>query len=193
MKNIQVPKKYKIKIPKDISLIYCNKKKIITCFGPKKYKSFKLKVKIFINNIKKTISVSSIPFHKISNNEKKKIKAIQGTTVALLKLIIIETSTIIFKKLNIIGVSYRVLVEESFNNLLFMFKLGFSHLLYFRVSDKLSLFCKKRTQLFISSNSFQDVTNIAALIRSFKSPEPYKGKGICYNAEKISIKTGKKI
>ena len=49
MKNIEIPKKYTIKIPKDISSIYCNQKKIITFIGPKSYKSIKLKVHLFID------------------------------------------------------------------------------------------------------------------------------------------------
>ena len=193
MKNIKISKKYTIKIPKDIYLIYCTKKKIITFFGPKSSQSLKLKVNIFINNITKTIKVSSLPFSDISNNEKKKIKAIQGTTIALLKQILTEVSTVIYKKLKIVGVSYRALIEESFNNQLLLLKLGFSHLVYLRISNKLSLFCKKRTQLFISSNSYQDVTHTAAIIRNLKSPEPYKGKGILYENEKILLKAGKKI
>ena len=193
MKNIQIPKKYTIKIPKDISLIYCNQKKIITFFGNKSHRSLKLKVHIFIDSIKKTIKVSSLPFSEISNNEKKKIKGIQGTTVALLKQMLTEVSTIIYKKLKIIGVSYRAVIEESFKNQLLLLKLGFSHLVYFRISKKLSLFCKKRTQLFVSGNSYKDITNIAALIRNLKKPEPYKGKGILYENEKIALKAGKKI
>lgn len=193
MKNIKISKKNTIKIPKDISLIFCNKKKILTLFGPKNCKSMKLKVNIFINDIKKIIQVSSIPFSDISNTEKKKVKSLQGTTVSLIKQILTEISTIIYKKLQIIGVSYRALIEETFNNQLLLLKLGFSHLVYFRVYKQLSLFCKKRTQLFISGNSYQDVTQVAALIRNLKSPEPYKGKGILYQNEKIILKAGKKI
>lgn len=186
-------KRYNIKIPKDISVIFCNKKKIITFIGPKGYKSLKLKVNILINKTKNSIKISSIPFYNIPNNEKKKIKAIQGTTVALLKQILIEISTIIYKKLKIIGVSYRALSEESFNNQLLLLKLGFSHLIFFKISEELSLFCKKRTQIFISSNYFQNLTHVTALIRNLKSPEPYKGKGILYENEKLILKTGKKI
>lgn len=193
MKNMQIPKKYTIKIPKDISLIYCNKKKIITFFGPKSSKSIKLKVNIVINDSEKILKISSVPFFDVPNNEKKKIKAIQGTTVALIKQILTEISTIIYKKLKIVGVSYRALIEESFDNQLLLLKLGFSHLVYFRISKKLSLFCKKRTQLFISSNSYQDLTHLSSLIRNLKSPEPYKGKGILYDNEKVILKAGKKI
>lgn len=193
MTYVKIPKKYTVKIPKDISLIYCTKKKIITLLGVKNYKSIKLKVYLFINNQGKKIKVSSLPFSDLSNNEKKKIKAMQGTTVALLKQALIETSTILYKKLKLVGVSYKALLEESFDNKLLLLKLGFSHLIYFRISNKFKLFCKKRTQLFVSSNSYQDVTNVSALIRNLKTPEPYKGKGILYDNEKITIKTGKKI
>lgn len=193
MKDIKISKKYSLKIPNDISIIYCNKKRILTFINSNNYKSLKLKVNIFINDSEKIIKVSSIPFYDISNNEKKKIKAIQGTTVALLKQMLIEISTTIYKKLKIIGVSYRAVIEESFNNQLLLLKLGFSHLVYFRISKNLSLFCKKRTQLFISGNSFQNVNHVSSLIRKLKKPEPYKGKGILYNNEKIIIKTGKKI
>jgi large subunit ribosomal protein L6 len=187
MKNIN------IKIPNDISLIYCNEKKIITFFGPKTHKSMKLKVQIFINENEKKIKVSSLPFSEIPNNERKKIKAMQGTTVALIKQILIETSTVLYQKLKLVGVGYRAFPDETFDNKLILFKLGFSHLIYFRIPKELTVFCKKRTQLFISGNSYQNVTHISAAIRNLKKPEPYKGKGILYENEKIILKEGKKI
>ena len=193
MNNIYISKKYTIKIPKNIFVIYCNKKKIITFFSHKNYRSIKLKVHVFVDNLKKIIKVSSLSFSAIQNNEKKKIKSVQGTTVALLKQMIIETSTIIYKKLELIGVSYKVLLEESFNNKLLILKLGFSHLVYFRIPQNLTIFCKKRTLIIISSNYYQHLTYISAFIRNLKSPEPYKGKGILYENEKILIKIGKKI
>ena len=51
----------------------------------------------------------------------------------------------------------------------------------------------KTNKLFIIGNSYQFVTQIAALIRSCKVPEPYKGKGILYATEKITLKEGKKV
>jgi len=74
MGDMQIPKRYTIKIPKDISLIYCNKKKIITFFGPKSFKSMRPKVHLFIDKTKEKIKVSSLPFSEIPNNEKKKLK-----------------------------------------------------------------------------------------------------------------------
>jgi large subunit ribosomal protein L6 len=57
----------------------------------------------------------------------------------------------------------------------------------------LKIFCLKSNKLFILGNSYLFVTQIAALIKSYKTPEPYKGKGILYATEKISLKEGKKI
>jgi large subunit ribosomal protein L6 len=74
-----------------------------------------------------------------------------------------------------------------------MFKLGYSHSLYFKIPEQLIIFCLKFTKLFIYGNSYQNVTQIASLIRSYKKPEPYKGKGILYETEKILLKEGKKI
>ena len=57
----------------------------------------------------------------------------------------------------------------------------------------MKIFCLKANKLFIIGNSYQFVTQIAALIRSCKVPEPYKGKGILYATEKITLKEGKKV
>lgn len=65
-------KKYNIKIPKDITVIYCKKKRTLTFLGPIEKKSKKLKTQIFINHDKKIISVSPILFSQSSNTEKKK-------------------------------------------------------------------------------------------------------------------------
>ena len=65
MKNI--PKKYTIKIPNDIIVLYCNKKKIMSIIGPLARKSLKLKVKILFESETNTLKVSSMPFTIISN------------------------------------------------------------------------------------------------------------------------------
>jgi len=54
-------------------------------------------------------------------------------------------------------------------------------------------FCLKNNKLFLIGNSSIFLTQVAALIRSYKIPEPYKGKGILYMSEKITLKEGKKI
>ena len=73
------------------------------------------------------------------------------------------------------------------------FKLGYSHQIFFKIPRNLNVFCLKSTKLFVSGLSNSYVNQIAALIRSYKTPEPYKGKGILYENEKIILKEGKKI
>lgn len=190
---MKIEKNDTIKIPNDISLIYCNKKKIITFTGPINRKSLKVKLKLIISNSKKLIKVSLLPFSNISNIEKKNLKALRGTTVALIKQLIIETSTTLFQKLKLVGIGYRSIPVETFKNQLIILKLGFSHFIYYRIPKEIKFFCKKQTQLFILGNSYQQTTQISDSIRAIKKPEPYKGKGILYANETINIKKGKKI
>ena len=188
-----ISKKNKIKIPKDISVFYCNKKQIITFIGPVTKKSLKIKVRIFVKELDKIILVSKLPFTNSSNNEKKKFKMLQGTTVALIKHVLIETSTVLYQKLKFIGVGYRTFPVEHLKSELLNFKLGYSHQIYFKIPSNLKVVCHKLTKLFIYGSSYTQITQTAALIRSYKCPEPYKGKGILFENEKIKLKEGKKI
>lgn len=160
--------------------------------GPLEKRSLRLKVQLLVSKVEQLIKVTSIPINNISNNEEKKMKAIQGTTTALIKQLLIETSTILYKKLKIVGVGYRGFDVENFEKKLLLFKLGYSHPLYFKIPIKLNMFCLKFTKLFIYGSSYSYITQTAALIRSKKTPEPYKGKGILYETENIILKEGKK-
>lgn len=188
-------KKYLIKIPKNILVIYNSKKNIITFIGgstPTQIKSLKLHLNILIKNNLNVIEITNKPFKKSQIN-KTQIKAYQGTTTALIKQVLLETSSVIFNKLKVVGVGYRFLTVDGFDNKLFMFKLGYSHPLYYKITDELKIFNLKSTKLFIYGNSYQNVSQAASLIRSYKKPEPYKGKGILFNSEKIILKEGKKV
>lgn len=191
MENIS--EKYTIKIPNGIKVIYSSKKKILILKGVLSKKALKLDVQLFIIKSKNILKVSQLPFFKVSNNERKKLKAFQGTTVALIKQLIVETSTVLYQKLKFVGVGYRAFDVDNFKNKLLLFKLGYSHFLYFKISTRVKIFCLKMTKLFIYGNSYKSVTKIASLIRSYKKPEPYKGKGILYETEKIVLKEGKKV
>jgi len=191
---VKIPKKYCIKIPENVSIFYCNKKRTVTFKGALlQQKSLKLKVKLLILSHEKMIKVTTFPFAKISNHKVKLMKSIQGTTCALIKQLLVESVTMIYKKLKLVGVGYRFIPVESFNKQLILLRLGFSHLLYFRIPRNLKIFYKKRVQLFVSGYSYQWVTQFASIIRLLKKPEVYKGKGILYETEKIILKEGKKI
>ena len=146
-----------------------------------------------IEKDKKLIKITREPFVSMSNNRKKNLKAIQTTQVVLIKQMLLEMSSFFCKKLNLIGVGFRVSVLKVLDISLLHFKLGYSHSIYFKIPKNLKIFCLKANKLFIVGNSYQFVTQTAALIRSCKVPEPYKGKGILYATEKITLKEGKKV
>jgi large subunit ribosomal protein L6 len=184
---------YKIKIPKDIIVLYCNKKNILTVCGLLIKKTLRLNLEIKLEKLEKTILITNNTNFKLSNNQKKNIKALQGTTAALIKQLFMETSTLIYKKLVFVGVGYRTFDVDTFPNKLLLFKLGFSHSIYYRIPENIQIFCLKRTNLFVYGNSYQNVAQTASKIQSYKIPELYKGKGILYENQKINLKEGKKL
>lgn len=188
-----IAKKHILKIPKNISTYYCDTKRIIIFTNSFAQKALTLKTKIVIEKKKRIIRVTPEPFVAISNNEKKKLKAIQATQVSLLKQILLDISFFFCKKLNLVGVGFRVSILKTLNSSLLHFKLGYSHSIYFKIPKNLKIFCFRNNKLFVTGYSYLFVTQIAALIRSYKAPEPYKGKGIVYTTEKITIKEGKKL
>lgn len=185
--------KYIVKIPSDTSVLYCTKKRILTFLGPLRRKSIKLKLRIVINEQKNILKVSALSFSSISTSARKQIKTIRGTTVALIRQLLVETSTLISQKLKLHGMGYRVSAVEIFDRDILTFKLGHSHSIFFKMLKGLSALCFSKTKFCISGSSYQDVTQIAAFVRSARYPEPYKGKGVLYDDEKILLKEGKKV
>lgn len=186
-------KKYTVTVPKNIKILYCDEKNIITFVGPLQTKSLELKVKVFLISSLNLIAITDIPVFETSVTGFKNAKSIQGTTVAQIKQILIETTYTLHHRLNLVGVGYRVFAYEQVKNQIYL-KLGYSHLIYFKVPNSLNTYCHKFTRLFIFGNcSFDLLTQTVAQIRACRSPEPYKGKGILHDQEKIILKKGKKI
>ena len=185
--------KYCVRIPLNSSVLYCENKKIIVIIGALKRKCIKLKTKLQILMPEKLILIKSDLFENVSNNEKKKINSIRGTTKACLKQALVETSSILFQKLQLVGVGYRAFLIESFENQLILFKLGYSHSIYFRIPVNLQISCLKFTKIFIRGDCYQSLTQTSALIRKYRKPEPYKGKGVLYENEQVKLKIGKKF
>ena len=194
MSNLKkLKKRYTVKLPKNISIIHCDKKNIITFLGPHQTKSIKLNVKIFLIPESYLIVVTQIPLSNISAVSLKNSRKLQGTIVSKIKQAIIEVTYTLYNKLDLVGVGYRVFAHEKLPNQIYL-KLGYSHLVYFKIPNNVNTFCQKFTKLFLFGNcSFDLLTHTAAQIRNCKLPEPYKGKGILYNQEKIVLKKGKKI
>ena len=189
----QKQKKFNLKIPQNTSIILSDEKKTLTIIGPITTKSMKLKLKITINKAKKILSVSPLPFFPISNAQKKKINALRATTVAQIKHLFIETSITIFQKLKIIGVGYRIDFIENSKKKLLTLKLGYSHYFYVKIPNNLELNCFTKTKFSIFGNSYYEISNLSSKIKEKKLPDPYKGKGIRYENETITLKEGKKI
>ena len=185
--------KYNIKIPTKITVIYSEKRRTLTFLGPLKKKSMKLKLKVFVDKSKKIISISPLTFNQISNTERKTIKTLRNTTIAQIKHMLIESSISVHKKLKIDGVGYRAFFTEKFDEKLLTLKLGYSHFIYLKIPESLTVNCFTKTKLHIFGHSYDAVSNFSAIIRTKKLPEPYKGKGIRYDDETVVLKEGKKI
>jgi len=191
MKNFL--KRYLVKIPENIEVFHCDERQILLVSGPFGKKILKLQVKLELLRDENVIRVLDSTLKKASNKNKKTVKSLRGTTVALLKQSFLEVSTVICKKLNLVGVGFKAFpIETKLHNLIHL-KLGFSHSIYFKVPEMLDIRCHKTDKLFISGNIINQVSQVAALVRSCKTPEPYKGKGVSYINEIIKLKEGKKV
>jgi len=191
MKNFK--KKHSIKIPENVKILYCDKKNSITFIGPLSTKSLNLKTKLLLIPSSNLIIITHRFISNKSTTNSKNDKKIRGTTAAKIRQILIEVVYVLSCKLNLVGVGYRVFPNEKLLNQIYL-KLGYSHLIYFKIPTNLSTNCLKFTRLFISGNSSYDsLTQTTAQVRNCKLPEPYKGKGILRDQEIIVLKKGKKI
>ena len=186
-------KKCLIQIPNDVILVYIKQKRKLFLKSLFYKKFVKLNLQVFVNYSKRFITVSQNFFYNLSKNKMKIIKSLQGLYLSMLRQIFIEVSFLIYRKLNLMGVGYRVFFVKNFENKLLLFRLGYSHFLYFKIIKNINCFCYGATKLFICGFDFKNITQWVFNIRSYKKPEPYKGKGIVLNIEKTTLKKRKKI
>ena len=111
-----------------------------------------------------------------------------GTTRALVASMVHGVSTGYVKTMEITGTGFRAAVQGS--NL--VMNLGFSHDVVFAVPAGIKITCERPTAIKIEGVDKRKVGQVAAEIRSFRPPEPYKGKGVRYGDEQIRRKEGKK-
>jgi large subunit ribosomal protein L6 len=111
-----------------------------------------------------------------------------GTTRALVNNMITGVSAGFTRNLEINGVGYRAAVQGSTLNL----QLGYSHDIAYPIPSDIKINCERPTAITVSGADRRRVGQVAAEIRSFRPPEPYKGKGIKYSDETIRRKEGKK-
>ena len=191
---IKLTKRYIVKIPKKSSVYFSEKYQALVLAGSLKKIIIKLRIRVILSEKIKIIKVLDEPFTLMSQNKKRQLKAFQRTFVAMLKHALNEISTFTIKKLKLIGVGYKAFIVKASNYCLLHLKIGYSHPIFIKISKTIAVFClKSNSKIYLKSNLYLYVSQIAALLRSYKTPEPYKGKGIFHSEESIKLKEGKKI
>jgi large subunit ribosomal protein L6 len=121
-------------------------------------------------------------------NDTKHARAMWGTTRALVNNMVTGVAKGFSVTLEINGVGYRAAVQGGTLNL----QLGYSHEIAYPIPSDVKIVCERPTLINISGADRQRVGQIAAEIRAYRPPEPYKGKGIKYSTETVRRKEGKK-
>ena len=116
-------------------------------------------------------------------NENKQTKQLHGTTRALIHNMIVGTTEGFKKTLEIVGIGYRAALNGKTLNL----NIGYSHEINYPIEDGITIEVPNATTIVVSGID----SEVAAHIRNFRKPEPYKGKGIRYQGEHIIHKEGK--
>ena len=121
-------------------------------------------------------------------NETKRARAMWGTSRTLVANLVTGVTKGFERKLEITGVGYRAAVQGK--NL--QISLGYSHDVVYPIPEGIAIATPKPTEIVVTGIDRQKVGQVAAEIRGFRKPEPYKGKGVRYANEYIFRKEGKK-
>jgi len=187
-------KKYVIKIPDYVTIFYCNNSYILVVKGLKRRVVFKFNIRIKLLNINRiNILFITKDNYNCVYKKKKKFKSYRGTIVALIKNSILDVSLIEYEKLTLVGVGYKVSNINLGKLKIIKLKLGYSHSIFFKVPKNLKIICHNSNKFFIIGSSLNFRSKVASIIREYKYPDPYKGKGILYYNEKIILKEGKRL
>ena len=121
-------------------------------------------------------------------DESKAADAMAGTTRAVIGNLVTGVSDVFEKKLELVGVGYRAQARGNVLNL----TLGFSHPVDYEVPEGVTAETPSQTEIVLKGADKQKVGQVAAEIRAFRPPEPYKGKGVRYADEVVVRKEAKK-
>lgn len=133
------------------------------------------------------ISVDGATLTVTRPNDDKEFRALHGLTRALIANMVKGVTEGFSKKLEIVGVGYKV--EKQGKKI--VLNLGHSHPIYFEEGNGITFEIPDNTTIIVKGYDKQAVGQIAAVIRSKRPPEPYLGKGVKYSGEKIRRKAGK--
>jgi large subunit ribosomal protein L6 len=154
---------------------------LITVKGPLGELTQELKGDVKIENAESVLTFSAL-------KETKHSKAMSGTLRALVNNMVIGVSAGFEKKLTLVGVGYRASAQGNKINL----ELGFSHPISHQLPEGVTAQTPSQTEIVLKSSNKQVIGQVAAEIRAYRPPEPYKGKGVRYSDEHVVIKESKK-
>jgi len=140
-----------------------------------------------LNGLVNVINDSGSLLFEVTNNSRE-AKAMWGTVRALVNNMVIGVTKGFEKKLSLVGVGYKAQAQNSTLNL----SLGHSHPIVCTMPDEVKCTTPTPTEIRVAGIDRQKLGQIAAEIRSFRPPEPYKGKGVRYVDEVVVLKETKK-
>ena len=173
--------KISISIPEKVKVVLAGN--IINIEGPLGKKSLDIDLEMFNLDIKEGKEISIKP-KKIDKNSKR----LWGMNRSLIKNAVIGSSMGYEKILELVGVGYRAALKDKQLNL----QLGYSHDINFDIPEGIKIIVEKQTLIKVSGSDKQQVGTVVSKIKSFRKPEPYKGKGIREKGQYILRKEGKK-
>lgn len=150
--------------------------------GPKGALQFDFHRKVVVN-----VGDAAVTFAATTAGDKEG-DALSGTTRALVNNMVAGVSQGFEKKLSLVGVGYRAQAQGNVLNL----TLGFSHPVAYKVPEGITVETPSQTEIVVKGVDKQQVGQVAANIRAYRPPEPYKGKGVRYSGEQVSLKEAKK-
>lgn len=153
----------------------------LTVKGPKGTLSLDCNREVEVVNADSEITVKARSGSRFAN-------AIAGTTRALISNMVTGVSTGFERKLELVGVGYRANAQGNKLNL----TLGFSHPVVYDVPEGVTVETPSQTEIVVKGADKQRVGQVAAELRAYRPPEPYKGKGVRYSDERIVLKEAKK-
>lgn len=170
-----------IEVPKDVNIALVDNN--VNVKGKLGELSFKLRSTIKVELNDNMIQVSR-------QSDEKKNRELHGLTRAIIQNMIIGVSEGFKKELELNGVGF---TADSKKTEFLILNLGFSHPIYFVIPEGIKITTPKPTQIVVEGIDKQHVGEVSAKIRSFRKPEPYKGKGVKYAEETIRRKAGKSV
>ena len=168
-----------ITIPDSVNLTTDNN--VVSVKGSKGELDFNMPSSVSIEVNENIISI------KYDDTNQKSI-ALAGTTRSIINNMIIGVTEGFEKKLELIGVGYRAKASGKLLEL----TLGFSHPIKYQLPEEVEVETPSQTEVILRSHNKQVLGQAAAEIRSFRPPEPYKGKGVIYSDEQVKRKESKK-